>query len=221
MLAEHIPNADALDLAGVLDAAGLGEGGLGKLVGLLQALQQGELVQRGVHLGLQQGGLTWTTPQCRAGLCAHARMAPSPGWPVCSVSVMLARVVGVKAGCEGAQVQYRQIKKLDNGQGVELATVQTTVGRRPLDGILDVASNPDGKDGVVEGRDDREGWTGKMDMRQVCLWSDRSASQFKGAKATRLHWHLANRFGVPVQWSYGATSHFKSTHDSEGGVSKR
>ncbi|KAJ9517510.1 hypothetical protein QJQ45_025007 [Haematococcus lacustris] len=66
-----------------------------------------------------------------------------------------------------------------------------------------------------------QGWVGKMDMRQLCLWSDGCASQFKGAKAIRLHWHLANRFGVPVQWSYGATSHFKSTHDSEGGVAKR
>ncbi|KAJ9512424.1 hypothetical protein QJQ45_012957 [Haematococcus lacustris] len=76
-------------------------------------------------------------------------------------------------------------------------------------------------DGVSEGRDDGEGWVGKMDMRQLCLWSDGCASQFKGAKAIKLHWHLANRFGVPVQWSYGATSHFKSTHDSEGGVAKR
>ncbi|KAJ9534863.1 hypothetical protein QJQ45_017254 [Haematococcus lacustris] len=91
-------------------------------------------------------------------------------------------------------------------------------GRRHPDGILGVASNPDG---VGDGRDDGEGWVGKMDMRQLCLWSDGCASQFKGAKAIRLHWHLANRFGVPVQWSYGATSHFKSTHDSEGGVAKR
>ncbi|KAJ9506296.1 hypothetical protein QJQ45_005117 [Haematococcus lacustris] len=33
MLAEHILNADAQDLAGVLDAGGLGEGGVEKLVG--------------------------------------------------------------------------------------------------------------------------------------------------------------------------------------------
>ncbi|KAJ9511069.1 hypothetical protein QJQ45_002842 [Haematococcus lacustris] len=91
-------------------------------------------------------------------------------------------------------------------------------GRRHPDGILGMASNPDG---VGDGRDDGEGWVGKMDMRQLCLWSDGCASQFKGAKAIRLHWHLANRFGVPVQWSYGATSHFKSTHDSEGGVAKK
>ncbi|KAJ9527546.1 hypothetical protein QJQ45_025820 [Haematococcus lacustris] len=246
------------------------------------------------------------------------------------------RKVGVKAGCEGVQLQYRQFKKLDNGQGVELATVQTTLGelvagfnalmqkqlwhqylakhqrttfrahcaavhntpgqvvvscdwsekltihqdiacqgaywkqrtmpvfvacahyqdmagnyreesvfvsadkcdqsaeasttalvqviecllqgRWHPDGILGVASN---QDGVSERRDDGEGWVGKMDMRQLCLWSDGCASQFKGAKAIRLHWHLANKFGVPVQWSYGATSHFKSTHDSEGGVPKR
>ncbi|KAJ9527958.1 hypothetical protein QJQ45_005602 [Haematococcus lacustris] len=91
-------------------------------------------------------------------------------------------------------------------------------GRRHPDGILGVASN---QDGVSERRDDGEGWVGKMDMRQLCLWSDGCASQFKGAKAIKLHWHLANKFGVPVQWSYGATSHFKSTHDSEGGVAKR
>ncbi|KAJ9528025.1 hypothetical protein QJQ45_005707 [Haematococcus lacustris] len=91
-------------------------------------------------------------------------------------------------------------------------------GRRHPDGILGVANN---QDGVSERRDDGEGWVGKMDMRQLCLWSDGCASQFKGAKAIRLHWHLANKFGVPVQWSYGATSHFKSTHDSEGGVAKR
>ncbi|KAJ9520457.1 hypothetical protein QJQ45_000203 [Haematococcus lacustris] len=91
-------------------------------------------------------------------------------------------------------------------------------GRRHPDGIQGEASNTDG---VSEGRDDGEGWVGKMDMRQLCLWSDGCASQFKGAKAIKLHWHLANRFGVPVQWSYGATSHFKSTHDSEGGVAKR
>ncbi|KAJ9523427.1 hypothetical protein QJQ45_005335 [Haematococcus lacustris] len=35
----------------------------------------------------------------------------------------------------------------------------------------------------------------QMDMRQLCLWSDGCASQFKGAKAIRLHWHLANRSG--------------------------
>ncbi|KAJ9512372.1 hypothetical protein QJQ45_012851 [Haematococcus lacustris] len=247
LLAEHIANADAQDLAGVLDAA------------------------------------------CDA--CKD-------------------RKVGVKAGCEGVQLQYRQFNKLHNGRGVELATVQTTLGglvaglndlmqkqlwhqylakhqratfrahcatvkntpglvvvscdwsekltihqdiacqgaywkqrtmsvfvacahyqdmagnyreesvfvKRHPDGILGVASNPDG---VGDGRDDGEGWVGKIDMRQLCLWSDGCASQFKGAKAIRLHWHLANRFGVPVQWSYGATSHFKSTHDSEGGVIKR
>ncbi|KAJ9527672.1 hypothetical protein QJQ45_025957 [Haematococcus lacustris] len=38
------------------------------------------------------------------------------------------RKVGVKAGCEGVQLQYRQFNKLDNGQGVVLATVQTTLG---------------------------------------------------------------------------------------------
>ncbi|KAJ9513601.1 hypothetical protein QJQ45_006093 [Haematococcus lacustris] len=60
-----------------------------------------------------------------------------------------------------------------------------------------------------------------MPRYSIPMQSDGCASQFKGAKAIRLHWHLANKFGVPVQWSYGATSHFKSTHDSEGGVAKR
>ncbi|KAJ9519678.1 hypothetical protein QJQ45_013305 [Haematococcus lacustris] len=76
VLAEHIANADAQDLAGVLDAGVLDEGGLEKL------------------------------RQCAA--CKD-------------------RKVGVKAEREGVQLQYRQFKKLDNGQGVELATVQTTL----------------------------------------------------------------------------------------------
>ncbi|KAJ9531934.1 hypothetical protein QJQ45_003642 [Haematococcus lacustris] len=67
-------------------------------------------------------------------------------------------------------------------------------GRRHPDGIQGEASNTDG---VSEGRDDGEGWVGKMDMRQLCLWSDGCASQFKGAKAIKLHWHLANSAVVP------------------------
>ncbi|GFH27828.1 hypothetical protein HaLaN_26210 [Haematococcus lacustris] len=82
LLAEHISNADAQDLAGVLDAGELGEGGLEKL------------------------------RQCDA--CKD-------------------RKVGVKAGHEGVQLQYRLFKKLDNGQGVELATFQTTLGKLVAD----------------------------------------------------------------------------------------
>ncbi|KAJ9518389.1 hypothetical protein QJQ45_010283 [Haematococcus lacustris] len=308
VLAEHIANADAQDLAGVLDA-----GALDVKVDLDCATVQ-----------------SWFVCPCKVG--AKPRLACLQR----QCAACKDRKVGVKAGCEGVQLQYREFKKLDNGQGVELATVHTTLGelvlgfnalmqkqlwhqylakhqratfrahcvtvrntpglvvvscdwsekltihqdiacqgaywkqrtmsvfvacahyqdmagnyreesvfvsadrcdqsaeasttalvqviecllqgRRHPDGILGVASN---LDGVGDGRDDGEGWVGKMDMRQLCLWSDGCASQFKGAKAIKLHWHLANRFGVPVQWSYGATSHFKSTHDSEGGVAKR
>ncbi|KAJ9512351.1 hypothetical protein QJQ45_012873 [Haematococcus lacustris] len=282
--------------------------------------QQADLQQREQQVAQQQQQVQQQQAECATRQCAACKD----------------REVGVKAGCEGVQLQYREFKKLDNGQGVELATVHTTLGelvlgfnalmqkqlwhqylakhqratfrahcaavrntpglvvvscdwsekltihqdiacqgaywkqrtmsvfvacahyqdmagnyreesvfvsadrcdqsaeasttalvqviecllqgRRHPDGIQGEASNTDG---VSEGRDDGEGWVGKMDMRQLCLWSDGCASQFKGAKAIKLHWHLANRFGVPVQWSYGATSHFKSTHDSEGGVAKR
>ncbi|KAJ9521844.1 hypothetical protein QJQ45_024711 [Haematococcus lacustris] len=344
LLAEHIANADAQDLAGVLDAGVLDEGGLEKLVSDAQNAR--------AAAGAAEGGAA--AAGCTAGGAAmrvDLDYATVQSWFVCPCKVgakpSLAclqrtcnackdRKVGVKAEREGVQLQYRQFNKLDNGQGVELATVQTTLGglvaglndlmqkqlwhqylakhqratfrahcaavrntpglvvvscdwsekltihqdiacqgaywkqrtmsvfvacahyqdmagnyreesvfvsadkcdqsaeasttalvqviecllqgRRHPDGILGVASN---LDGVGDGRDDGEGWVGKMDMRQLCLWSDGCASQFKGAKAIRLHWHLANRFGVPVQWSYGATSHFKSTHDSEGGVAKR
>ncbi|KAJ9519287.1 hypothetical protein QJQ45_023086 [Haematococcus lacustris] len=344
LLAEHIANADAEDLAGVLDAGVLDEGGLEKLV---SDAQNARVAAGAAGGGAAAAGCTTGGAAMRVDL----DYATVQSWFVCPCKVgakpSLAclqrtcdackdRKVGVKAGCEGVQLQYRQFNKLDNGQGVELATVQTTLGglvaglndlmqkqlwhqylakhqratfrahcaavqntpglvvvscdwsekltihqdiacqgaywkqrtmsafvacahyqdmagnyreesvfvsadkcdqsaeasttaivqviecllqgRRHPDGILGVASNPDG---VGDGRDDGEGWVGKMDMRQLCLWSDGCASQFKGAKAIRLHWHLANRFGVPVQWSYGATSHFKSTHDSEGGVIKK
>ncbi|KAJ9525583.1 hypothetical protein QJQ45_003309 [Haematococcus lacustris] len=317
VLAEHIANADAQDLAGVLSAGVLGGG------------QQGAAVRLDLDYATVQ---SWFVCPCKVGA------KPSLACLQRQCDACKDRKVGVKAGCEGVQLQYRQFNKLDNGQGVELATVQTTLGelvaglnalmqkqlwhhylakhqratfrahcaavqntpvmchvvlscdwsekltihqdiacqgaywkqrtmsvfvacahyqdmagnyreesvfvsadkcdqsaeasttalvqviecllqgRRHLDAILGVASSPDG---VGDGRDDGEGWVGKMDMRQLCLWSDGCASQFKGAKAIKLHWHLANRFGVPVQWSYGATSHFKSTHDSEGGVIKR
>ncbi|KAJ9504773.1 hypothetical protein QJQ45_023297 [Haematococcus lacustris] len=60
-----------------------------------------------------------------------------------------------------------------------------------------------------------------MDMRQLYMWSDGCAGQFKGAPAMRQHWGMAQRFSVPVWWSYGATAHFKGRHDSEGGVVKQ
>ncbi|KAJ9521265.1 hypothetical protein QJQ45_022971 [Haematococcus lacustris] len=60
-----------------------------------------------------------------------------------------------------------------------------------------------------------------MDMRQLYMWSDGCAGQFKGAPAMRQHWGMAQRFNVPVWWSYGATAHFKGRHDSEGGVVKQ
>ncbi|KAJ9534776.1 hypothetical protein QJQ45_017202 [Haematococcus lacustris] len=344
LLAEHIANADAQDLAGVLDAGVLDEGGLEKLVSDAQNARAAAGAAGGgaAATGCTTGGAamrvdldyatvqSWFVCPCKVGA------KPSLACLQRTCDACKDRKVGVKSGREGVQLQYRQFNKLDNGQGVELATVQTTLGglvadlndlmqkqlwhqylakhqratfrahcaavqntpglvvvscdwsekltihqdiacqgaywkqrtmsvfvacahyqdmagnyreesvfvsadkcdqsaeasttalvqviecllqgRRHPDGILGVASNPDG---VGDGRDDGEGWVGKMDMRQLCLWSDGCASQFKGAKAIRLHWHLANRFGVPVQWSYGATSHFKSTHDSEGGVIKR
>ncbi|KAJ9523530.1 hypothetical protein QJQ45_007190 [Haematococcus lacustris] len=60
-----------------------------------------------------------------------------------------------------------------------------------------------------------------MDMRQLYMWSDGCAGQFKGAPAMRQHWGMAQRFSMPVWWSYGATTHFKGRHDSEGGVVKQ
>ncbi|KAJ9507079.1 hypothetical protein QJQ45_004710 [Haematococcus lacustris] len=60
-----------------------------------------------------------------------------------------------------------------------------------------------------------------MDMRQLYMWSDGCAGQFKGAPAMRQHWGMALRFSMPVWWSYGATAHFKGRHDSEGGVVKQ
>ncbi|KAJ9513061.1 hypothetical protein QJQ45_029454 [Haematococcus lacustris] len=43
-----------------------------------------------------------------------------------------------------------------------------------------------------------------MDMRQLYMWSDGCAGQFKGAPAMRQHWGMAQRFSVPMWWSYGA-----------------
>ncbi|KAJ9514378.1 hypothetical protein QJQ45_012301 [Haematococcus lacustris] len=59
-----------------------------------------------------------------------------------------------------------------------------------------------------------------MVMKQLCMWSDGCAAQFKGTPALQLHRRMAMRYRVPVWWSYGATSHFKGRHDSEGGVFK-
>ncbi|KAJ9511908.1 hypothetical protein QJQ45_004505 [Haematococcus lacustris] len=43
-----------------------------------------------------------------------------------------------------------------------------------------------------------------MDMRQLYMWSDGCVGQFQGAPAMRQHWGMAQRFSVPVWWSYGA-----------------
>ncbi|KAJ9532524.1 hypothetical protein QJQ45_010597 [Haematococcus lacustris] len=59
-----------------------------------------------------------------------------------------------------------------------------------------------------------------MVMKQLCMWSDGCAAQFKGTPALQLHRRMAMRYKVLVWWSYGATSHFKGRHDSEGGVFK-
>ncbi|KAJ9508933.1 hypothetical protein QJQ45_028256 [Haematococcus lacustris] len=59
-----------------------------------------------------------------------------------------------------------------------------------------------------------------MVMKQLSMWSDGCAAQFKGTPALQLHRRMAMRYKVSVWWSYGATSHFKGRHDSEGGVLK-
>ncbi|KAJ9516052.1 hypothetical protein QJQ45_024482, partial [Haematococcus lacustris] len=59
-----------------------------------------------------------------------------------------------------------------------------------------------------------------MVMKQLCMWSDGCAAQFKGTPALQLHRRMAMRYKVSMWWSYGATSHFKGRHDSEGGVFK-
>ncbi|KAJ9515841.1 hypothetical protein QJQ45_008722 [Haematococcus lacustris] len=140
VLAEHIANADAQDLAGVLDAGALGEGGLEKLVGDAQNAR--------AAAGAIGGGVA-TTGGATGGADVKVDLdcATVQSWFVCPCKVgakpRLAclqrqcaackdRKVGVKAGCEGVQLQYREFKKLDNGQGVELATVHTTLGELVL-----------------------------------------------------------------------------------------
>ncbi|KAJ9533998.1 hypothetical protein QJQ45_027105, partial [Haematococcus lacustris] len=140
LLAEHIANADAQDLAGVLDAGALGEGGLEKLVGDAQNAR--------AAAGAIGGGVA-TTGGATGGADVKVDLdcATVQSWFVCPCKVgakpRLAclqrqcaackdRKVGVKAGCEGVQLQYREFKKLDNGQGVELATVHTTLGELVL-----------------------------------------------------------------------------------------
>ncbi|KAJ9510823.1 hypothetical protein QJQ45_027771 [Haematococcus lacustris] len=141
LLAEHIANADAQDLAGVLDAGALGEGGREKLVGDAQNAR--------AAAGAIGGGVA-TTGGAAGGIDVRVDLdyATVQSWFVCPCKVgakpSLAclqrqcaacknRKVGVKAGCEGVQLQYREFKKLDNGQGVELATVRTTLGKLVAD----------------------------------------------------------------------------------------
>ncbi|KAJ9526958.1 hypothetical protein QJQ45_025334 [Haematococcus lacustris] len=296
LLAEHIANADAQDLAGVLDAGVLDEVGLEKLVSDAQNARAAAGAAGG---GAAAAGCTVGSAAVRVDL----DYATVQSWFVCPCKVgakpSLAclqrqcaackdRKVGVKVGCEGVQLQYRQFNKLDNGQGIELATVQTTLGElvtglnalmqkqlwhqylakhqratfrahcaavQNTPGLVvvscdwsekltihqdiacqgaywkqrtmsvfvacahyqDTAGNyreesvfvsADKCDQSAEAsttalvqviecllqgrRHPDDGWVGKMDMRQLCLWSDGCASQFKGAKAIKLHWHLAN-----------------------------
>ncbi|KAJ9514071.1 hypothetical protein QJQ45_021165 [Haematococcus lacustris] len=49
----------------------------------------------------------------------------------------------------------------------------------------------------------------------------RGRAKGRGEGQGRQHWGMAQRFSVPVWWSYGATAHFKGRHDSEGGVVKQ
>ncbi|KAJ9514889.1 hypothetical protein QJQ45_028570 [Haematococcus lacustris] len=59
-----------------------------------------------------------------------------------------------------------------------------------------------------------------MDLQELFMWSDGCAGQFKGTPALQQHRRMALNLSVPLWWSYGATSHFKGRHDSEGGVLK-
>ncbi|KAJ9530528.1 hypothetical protein QJQ45_012536 [Haematococcus lacustris] len=149
LLAEHISNADAQDLAGVLDAGELGEGGLEKLVGLAQhawAAADAAAGGAGAVEGTVGGAAGGTTGG--AAVSVDLDYATVRSWFVCpckeGAKPRLAclqrqcdackdRKVGVKAGHEGVQLQYRLFKKLDNGQGVELATFQTTLGKLVAD----------------------------------------------------------------------------------------
>ena len=59
-------------------------------------------------------------------------------------------------------------------------------------------------------------------LQQVVVWSDGCAGQFKGTPAVLLHRQLAleMQLPLPLHWCYGASSHFKGRHDSEGGAVK-
>ncbi|KAJ9508307.1 hypothetical protein QJQ45_011819 [Haematococcus lacustris] len=136
LLAEHIANADAQDLAGVLDEGVLDEGGLEKLVSDAQNARAAAGAAGGgaAATGCTTGGAamrvdldyatvqSWFVCPCKVGA------KPSLACLQRTCDACKDRKVGVKSGREGVQLQYRQFNKLDNGQGVELATVQTTLG---------------------------------------------------------------------------------------------
>ncbi|KAJ9508507.1 hypothetical protein QJQ45_012048 [Haematococcus lacustris] len=49
---------------------------------------------------------------------------------------------------------------------------------------------------------------------------EHGAAAFSHQTTTSQHRRMALKLAVPMWWSYGATSHFKGRHDSEGGVLK-
>ncbi|KAJ9531110.1 hypothetical protein QJQ45_000892 [Haematococcus lacustris] len=87
-------------------------------------MQQREHIRRGdVRVDLDYATVqSWFVCPCKVGA------KPSLTCLQRQCAACKDRKVGVKAEREGVQLQYRQFKKLDNGQGVELATVQTTLG---------------------------------------------------------------------------------------------
>ncbi|KAJ9504568.1 hypothetical protein QJQ45_030544, partial [Haematococcus lacustris] len=120
LLAEHIANADAQDLAGVLDAGALGEGGLEKLVGDAQNAR--------AAAGATTGGGVATTGGAAGGADVRVDLdcATVHSWFVCPCKVgtkpSLAclqrqcdackdRKVGVKAGCRGCAAAVSSVQE--------------------------------------------------------------------------------------------------------------
>ncbi|KAJ9512587.1 hypothetical protein QJQ45_018912 [Haematococcus lacustris] len=224
---QHIANADAQDLAGVLDARALDV-----RVDLDSATVQSWFVcpckvgakprlaclQRQCAACKDRKKQLWhqyLAKHQRATFRAHcAAVRNTPGLVVVSCDWSEKLTIHQDIACQGAYwkqrtmsvfvacAQYQDMAGNYREESVfvsadrcdQSAEASTTAlvqviecllqGKRHPDGIQGEASNTDG---VSEGRDDGEGWVGKMDMRQLCLWSDGCASQFKGAKAINLH----------------------------------
>ncbi|KAJ9525661.1 hypothetical protein QJQ45_003511 [Haematococcus lacustris] len=115
MQAEHISNSYAQDVAGVLDAGVLGEGGLEELV---SGAQNARAAAGAASRGAGAAGGTVGVATVRVDL----DYATVQSWFVCpckdgakpklaclqhQCNVCKDRKVGVKAGCEGVQLRYR------------------------------------------------------------------------------------------------------------------